>query len=55
MQIFYRNPPSLFISINGLAMISLEGEFEVGKGLVKCPDQLFHVDTHTHFISDTIR
>ena len=39
MEVFDRNPSSIFISIHGVASINVKGEFEVGKGLFKNADR----------------
>ena len=54
VQVFYRNPTPIFISVDGLAMISLQGEFEVGKSLVKCSHRLFYFDIHSHFFLEVV-
>ena len=54
MEVLDGNPSSLPCSVHSLAVINMEGEFEVGIGLSESSDKLFYFDIQPRFFLDVV-
>ncbi len=54
VKFFDWDPPPFFAFPRSLAVIDLEGKFEVSEGLFESADGLFDFDIHSHFFLDMI-